>query len=95
MIDCRNRVRCRQRDDFLSPVDEDSEDEISPDTTPRGTQIAAAAVTAQPSAETGDSPQPSCLGPNQAFRPSNGLVLIAARRPFLVRSARITPIISA
>src|SRR5262249_11572994 len=48
----------------------------SPTTAP-----AAAAVTAQPSAETGDSPQPTCLGPNQAFRPSSGLVLIAARRP--------------
>jgi hypothetical protein len=39
------------------------------------TAAAAAAVTTQPSAETGDSPQPSCLGPNQAFQPTNGLVL--------------------
>ena len=32
--------------DAVSPVDEAAEDEISPDTTPRGAQIAAAAVTA-------------------------------------------------
>lgn len=32
--------------DAVSPVDEAAEDELSPDTTPRGTQIAAAAVTA-------------------------------------------------
>jgi len=32
--------------DAVSPVEEAAEDEISPDTTPRGTQIAAAAVTA-------------------------------------------------
>jgi type VII secretion integral membrane protein EccD len=32
--------------DAVSPVDEASEEELSPDTTPRGTQIAAAAVTA-------------------------------------------------
>ncbi len=30
----------------MSPVDEDAEEELSPDTTPRGTQIAAAAVRA-------------------------------------------------
>jgi type VII secretion integral membrane protein EccD len=32
--------------DAVSPVDEAAEEELSPDTTPRGTQIAAAAVTA-------------------------------------------------